>query len=280
MSKFSVGDKVVRKSENLGGYWEPDCKQRGVDTAAVFTVNKPGTYLGLAELPGQWLSTMFRLATDLEIHQNSALPVEDHIAENNAHIECLRDLLEVEKQRVATLQDTVAELQAEVSRCCGTVADKEKMQQLTEELKQELTAAHFTIDNQATNITELKRLLADANLAVGAISTEREVLKRAITNRVDERDAAVLAAKTLGDEVQHLRQERREYRMSNTELLGGIAALDAGVADIDLLVLSSQLDQIGRMCDEQGNGADAKLAFDAAQVVDMVGRTLNRYADE
>lgn len=125
----------------------------------------------------------------------------------------------------------MSDLQEQVALCCGTVADKEKMQQLLAEL-------------------------------------------------TDQRDAAVLAAKTLGDEAQHLRQERREYRRGLAEAWGLLTNLEAGVVDIDLLVLSSQLDQIGRMCDEQGNGADARLAFDAAQVVDMVGRTLTEFADE
>lgn len=244
MAEFNIGDKVVRNA-SVNGAWSIACEENTVNVMAVCTVTKVwgGGDISVAEVIPKggclgWSSCYFRLATGLEIHQNSALPAEDHIAENNAHVECLRDLLEVEKQRVATLQDKVAELRDELSKCCGTVADKPKMELVVKQLSDDLVAAN------------------------------------------DQRDAAVLAAKTLGDEVQHLRQERREYRRGLAEAVGLLTTLEAGVSDVDLLVLSSQLDQIGRMCDEQGNGADAKLAFDAAQVVDMVERTLTKFEDE
>jgi len=96
----------------------------------------------------------------------------------------------------------------------------------------------------------------------------------------DQRDAAVIAAKALGDEVQKLREDRRMWRMNAAEWDGLFMALSAGVEDIDLGQLVTQLDLIGRMADEQGNGADARLCFDASQVVAMVEHTLDKLLDE
>lgn len=232
MAEFKIGDKWVRKESLIYGGWELDCARNDRSVSEVFTVSGVwGDLLQLDGLPGHWKNDCFRPATGLDEHQSSALSAEDRLRESDAHIECLRELLDIEKRRVS-------ELQAEVSRCCGTVADKVVMED------------------------KIAKLLK--------YNTELR----------DQCDAAVLAAKTLGDEVQKLRQERREFRMGMAELRGILSALEDGVADVDLLLLSSQLDQIGRMCDEQGNGADAKLAFDAAQVVDMVERTLDKFADE
>lgn len=246
MAEFKVGDKVVRKENLIYGGWELDCARNDRSVSEVFTVSGTwGSLIAVDGIPGHWNEECFRLATGLEERQDSTLPAEDRLRESDAHIECLRELLDIEKRKVD-------ELQAEVARCCGTVANKADMEE------------------KIANLLKLNNDLSDR--VCDLIEQLHDV--------TDQRDAATTAAKSLGDEVQKLREDRRMWRMTAAEWDGLFMALSAGVEDIDLGQLVTQLDQIGRMADEQGNGADAKLCFDASQVVAMVVRTLDSLLDE
>lgn len=145
-------------------------------------------------------------------------------------------------------------------------------------------AAYFTY--APAPAASVDALASEVARCCGTVAAKEEMqrliaeLKEQLAQANDQRDAAVLAAKTLGDEVQELRMECREYRHALASIKGPIAELRAGVEDIDTGTLSSQLDQIGRMADEQGNGADAKMCFDASQVLDMVERFLSSYDAE
>lgn len=164
-------------------------------------------------------------------------------------------------------------LEAELRKCCGTVADKPNLEKVVKQLSDEVTELKHTIDVQDQD-------LAEAESKLKSIKEYASIADRQRTEAEDLRDAAVAAAKSLGDEVQKLREDRRMWRMNAAEWDGLFMALSAGVEDIDLGQLVTQLDQIGRMADEQGNGADARLCFDAAQVVAMVEHTLDKLLDE
>lgn len=211
MSKFRIGDKVVRLAEHRNEPWQRRCARHNV------TYDFIGTVDGVMVAEGSRRVKLKEFSSDREPCAWWDAAYFTYAPAPAASVDALA---------------------SEVARCCGTVADKEEMQRL---------------------IAELKEQLAQAN---------------------DQRDAAVLAAKTLGDEVQELRRERREYRVGVAGAKGHVSTLMAGIDDIDLGTLSSQLDQIGRMADEQGNGADAKMCFDASQVLDMVERFLSSYDAE
>lgn len=213
MSKFKVGDKVVRLGARRDTSWQIGCARNNVTDDFIGTVD--------GVMDEEWSG---RGSIKLKEFSSDRGPCDWWDATYFTY--------------APAPAASVDALASEVARCCGTVADKEEMQRL---------------------IAELKEQLAQAN---------------------DQRDAAVLAAKTLGDEVQELRRERREYRVGVAGAKGHVSTLMAGIADIDLGTLSSQLDQIGRMADEQGNGADAKMCFDASQVLDMVERFLSSYDAE
>lgn len=133
---------------------------------------------------------------------------EDHIAEKEEHVECLRNLLEVEKQKVANLL------------------------RMNNELSEKLEAT------------------------------------------TDQRDAAVAAAKVLGEDLRIARADRRLLRLYQAQVDGVATGLVDAVSDftMSLSALRTHLEQIGKMCDEQGNGADAKVMFDAASLCDVVVR--------
>lgn len=213
MSQFKVGDKVVRLGEHRDEPWRGRCARHNVTYDFIGTVDEV-------------MVEEFSRCVSIKLKEFSS-----DIGQ--------RDWWDAAYFTYAPAPAaSVDALASEVARCCGTIADKEEMQRL---------------------IAELKEQLAQAN---------------------DQRDAAVLAAKTLGDEVQELRRERREYRVGVAGAKGHVSTLMAGIDDIDLSSLSSQLDQIGRMADEQGNGADANMCFDASQVLDMVERFLSSYDAE
>jgi hypothetical protein len=222
MAKFKKGDRVLRLSAYTGFVgWINRCAEVGLPVTSVFTVSAALPYgdLLLEEMPqatGGWTAVNFRLATDAEIIHGYALPVEDHIAEKDAHVECLRE--------------KIAELERDL----------------------DTTRKQLDVVMKANN--RLSDDIAAAN---------------------DQRDAAVLAAKSLGDEVQCQRHTARIQRMNLKQHIGFMDALEAGVIDVDLDHLISQLRLIAEMADEQGNGADAKLCADAALVVDMVQYTLD-----
>lgn len=215
MSKFKEGDKVVRTSKVATSHmWTSACSRAGINPGSVLTVvlcSEEGR-LDVDRLLEEdaicWSADGFRLATDLEIHQGVALLVEDHIAEKEEHVECLRNLLEVEKQKV---QDLTAQLDF------------------------------------------AKTLAAESN---------------------DQRDAAVAAAKALGEDLRVARADRRLLRFYQAQVDGVATGLVDAVSDftMSLSVLRTHLEQIGKMCDEQGNGADAKVMFDAASLCDVVVR--------
>jgi hypothetical protein len=245
MAKFEKGDKVVRLEQFIDELWLCAFDLSNLTSSTVCEVVTGGPEgVTLMDIHGHvvssahvtyWAADCFRLATSLEIHQGCALPAEDHIAEGKEHVDSLRE--------------KIASLEAELAKCCGTVADKPLLLEKAAELESELTAAHFTIDN----------------------------LKKKLTEVEDQRDAAVIAAKSLGDEVQGLRHDRRALRLNFTQCAGYVQALAAGVEDVDLEHLYNQLHAVGEACDEQGNGADANLAYDAAVVVEMVKHTLDEY---
>lgn len=262
MAEFKIGDKVVRKENFQHGAWERGCALSDKAATEVFTITDCDA--GCVWLEGHtafWDAFCFRLATGLEENQGVGLSAEDRLRESDAHIECLRELLDIERRQVgnllalnnvlvdqaAHLQAKIAGLQAEVARCCGTVADKEVMQRSLDEL----------------------------NLVLGAVSTERDVLKRAIAHRVDERDAAVAAAKSLGEDLRVAREEVRWARFAKSHIAGLCDALFTATADIDLSHVAGQLRLLAQMCEDNGNGADAALAYNAAQVVELTSSTLS-----
>lgn len=288
MSQFKVGDKVVRMYAFQDSTWSTACARKDVPMGGVFVIDLVSDdSISVEGLPGYWGADCFRAATGLEEPQDSALPAADRLREYAARIECLLDLLEAERQRVAALQ-------AEVSRCCGTVADKEEMQRLVAALERDLDTRQNQLDVVMKRNNALSDQIKAANdqrdAAVAAAQTQAAEIQRLqqqvaafqadVGDAIDLAEAARHTARTLGNEVQELRMERREYRHALASFKGPIAELRAGVEDIDTGTLSSQLDQIGRMADEQGNGADAKLCFDASQVLDMVERFLSNYDAE
>lgn len=213
MSQFKVGDKVVRLAAHRDDTWRIACARRDLTYDAVVTVS------GL-------------LVVGASNHSNIKL---QEFNSNSVHDDWWdADYFTYAQATTAS----VDALSSEVARCCGTVADKEEMQRMVAELKEQLAQAS------------------------------------------DQRDAAVLAAKTLGDEVHELRRERRGYRVEVAEANGHVSTLMAGIEDIDLGSLWRQLEQIGQMADEQGNGADAKMCFDASQVLSLVERFLSAYDAE
>lgn len=233
MAEFKIGDKVVREKHYQYGQWEIECARNDVAVDAVFEVaHVLPDDIRVKGLPWEWDASCFRLATGLEEHQDSALPAEDRLRESDAHIECLRDLLAVEKQKVAELQD-------EVSRCCGTVADKAAMEE------------------KVAKLLSLNNDLSDK-----------------VSELADQRNVAVAAAKSLGQDLRVARKEARWARFAKGHLSGLCDALFAATADIDLHHVAPQLYLLAQMCEEQGNGADAALAYNAAQVVELTAMTL------
>lgn len=247
MAEFKIGDKVVRHDVFQAGEWSLFCARTGHADNAVFSVIQGNdSFIQVAPDGFWWDSSCFRTATGLEEHQGASLSAEDRLRESDAHIECLRELLDIAWRKVD-------ELQAEVARCCGTVADKTAMEEQIAELEELLDVRNEQLTTQA--------------LRNNRQSAEMDDL-------VEQRDAAVTAAKSLGEEVQALRQDRRSLRLGFHSLDGLFGALNAGLADIDFGLLRSQLNLISDMAAEQGNGADAKLCADAYQVVDFVDRAL------
>ena len=216
MSKFKKGDNVVRLGTNLNAQWKEAFNHSAHSPSSVCVVIEvDGSTIRVNDLDGvlvrcdgveRWGAEYFRLATDSEIHHGVALPAEYHITEKEEHVECLRNLLEVEKQRVASL---------------------------------------LTLNN-----------------------TLSEKLEAAS----DQRDAAVAAAKALGEDLRITRADRRLLRFYQAQVDGVATGLVDAVSDftMSLSVLRTHLEQIGKMCDEQGNGADAKVMFDAASLCDVV----------
>ena len=154
-----------------------------------------------------------------EVQHGVALPAEDHIVENEAHVECLRDLLDTEKQTVSKLQDEVADLKAQL-----------------------------------------------------------ELAKTMVQESNDQAEAAKAAAKSFGEDILELKRDARhvryEQRRNNHRAADTLAALADGVEDIDLDDLINQLRHISEICDEQGNGADAKLCGEAASALSITRRAL------
>lgn len=246
MAEFNIGDKVVRQEHYRDGQWAISCAQNDRAADEVFTVESAVEgAISLCGVGGVWDAFGFRLATGLEEHQSVGLPAEDRLREANAHIECLRE--------------KIAGLESELRKCCGTVADKPNLEKVVKQLSDEVTELHSKLAMYEMDEESLMR---------------QDSLTTQLAEITDQRDAAVLAAKSLGDEVQKLREDRRELRLNYKALDGLLSSLDHAVADIDLQQLSRQLGQIGEMADEQGNGADAKMCFDSAQVVDFVQRVL------
>ena len=335
MAEFNVGALVVRKESYRYGTWERECALNDRSTDDIFTVDASmelSGRVGLVGLPGSWDASCFRLATSLEEHQDSALSAEDRLRESDAHIECLRELLDIEKRRVSGLQ-------AEVARCCGTVADKAVMEdkiakllKLNNELSDKLYEANEQLGRTARHSDDiavdvfgrhmkaklrecrgrgkggwedpsqcpteyLGQLLVD-ELAKGGdpidvanycmMLYQRGVhditdldcnqileLRRELAEVEDQRDAAVAAAKALGEDLRIAREEVRWARFARTHL-GGIGdALFNSTSDIDMPHTVSQLRLLAQMCEDNGNGADAALAYNAAQVVELTAKTLS-----
>lgn len=229
MAEFKIGDKVVRKESLIYGGWELDCARNDRAVSEVFTVSGVwGDLLQLDGLPGHWKNDCFRPATGLEEHQNSALSAEERLRESDAHIECLRELLDIEKRRVS-------ELQAEVSRCCGTVADKAAME--------EKVAKLLSLNNE---------------------------LSDRVSDLADQREAAVFAAKSLGEDVRVLRANARLLRLYQQLLNGVLNGLYDALEDIDVVALGKQLGSIGLICEQDDNGADANMLYAAASVCEVL----------
>lgn len=228
MNKFKAGDKVVRLPLHiLSGKWAEICEKHNIQPNAIVTVaaHPEARRLTLDGFGNQgddenWNSKRFRLATGLEVQCGHALPAEDHIKEKEAHVECVRNLLDAEKARVQALENEVADLKAQLELA--------------------------------------KTLAAESN---------------------DQRDAAVIAAKSLGEQVQHLlrdaRHKRYDQRKNQHRAQNIISGLAAGLDDIDLDGLVVQLTQIADICDEQGNGADAKLCAEAASALAITIRAVD-----
>lgn len=246
MSKFKVGDKVVRLAEHRNEPWQMSCARHNV------TYDLIGTVDGVLVAEGSRRVKLKEFSSDRE-----------HCAWWDAAYFTY----------APAPAASVDALASEVARCCGTVADKPNMEKVVKQLSDEVTELKHTINVQNQD-------LAEAQSRLTSIKEYASIADQQRNEAEDQRDAAVLAAKTLGDEVQELRRERREYRVGVAGAKGHISTLMAGIDDIDLSSLSSQLDQIGRMADEQGNGADAKMCFDASQVLDMVERFLSSYDAE
>lgn len=336
MAEFKIGDKVVRKEPFRYGGWELDCAMNDHAVDGVFQVEALRPLTGritLIGLPGGWDESSFRLATGLEEHQNSALSAEDRLRESDAHIECLRELLDIERRKVD-------ELQAEVARCCGTVADKAAMEgkianllTLNNNLSERLEAANDLLNTQIDKHPDdtavrvfgghmkaklrecrgrgkggwedpsqcpteyLAQLLVD-ELAKGAdpidvanycmMLYQRGVrnltdldcttiieLRRELAEVEDQRDGALVAAKSLGEALRVAREEVRWARFARTHLSGICDALFNSTSDIDMPHTISQLRLLAQMCEDHGNGADAALAYNAAQVVELTAKTLS-----
>lgn len=242
MAEFKIGDRVVRKENIRHGGWELECARNDKATDDIFQVEGLLPLTGrvtLVGLPVAWDESSFRLATSLEEHQGTGLPAEDRLRESDAHIECLRELLDIERRKVD-------ELQAEIARCCGTVANKAVMEDKIAKL--------LSLNNDLSDhVSDLIGQLHDVT---------------------DQRDAAVLTAKALGEDLRVARKEARWARFAKRHLSGLCDALFAATADIDLHHVATQLYLLAQMCEEQGNGADATLAYNAAQVVELTAMTL------
>lgn len=238
-NQFKPGDFVVRRKENRGPIhtiFNSVCSTLGVDEGAVFKVGKvdgPCLYFDGASHPLG--SQCFRVATFLERIMGTSDITEgllkDKVMEQAAHIECARDLLEDEKQKVTELR-----YELEQTTAAGTVGAPD---QLVAELEEKLAVA-----------TKLNHALTD------------------------QREAAVIAAKSLGEDVRALRKELSALRYSaSADLCGHVGilqGLEQAVNGIDLVHLREQLELIGRTMESIGNGADAELAFSAALVVNTV----------
>lgn len=262
MATLKRGDKVVCREEFRHGLWAHTCAMNDRAADEVFTIDTVGNVTGGVTLEGMngfWSGRCFRLATGLEEHQSVGLPAEDRLLEANAHIECLRE--------------KIAWLESELRKCCGTVADKPNLEKVVKQLSDEVTELKHTIDVQAQDLAE-----AQSNLK--SIKEYASIADRQRNEAEDQRDAAVLAAKSFGEEVHNLRQDCRGLRVNVAELDGQLAALEAGVEDIDLKQLSNQLTLIGNMAYEQGNEADGKMCLDAAQVVCLLDHMLYWEDDE
>lgn len=263
MSQFKVGDNVVRLAEHRDDTWRRACAARNLPYDFVGTVESCDDYtIKLVEITEPNLEAAWWNA-----------PYFTYVTATTASVDALA---------------------SEVARCCGTVADKEEMQRLVAALERDLDTRQNQLDVVMKRNNALSDQIKAANdqrdAAVAAAQTQAAEIQRLqqqvaafqadVGDAIDLAEAARHTARTLGNEVQELRMERREYRHALASFKGPIAELRAGVEDIDTGTLSSQLDQIGRMADEQGNGADAKLCFDASQVLDMVERFLSNYDAE
>lgn len=155
-------------------------------------------------------------------------------------------------------------LEEGLAMCCGTVADKPLLLKQLADLKQELA-----LHKDFVQYTETR---TRASIA------ERDALADQLAQVSDQRDAAVAAAKGFGEDILAMKRDARHGRYEAQ--IGAMAAvrilraLASGVEDLDLYDLANQLGHISRICDEQGNGADAKLCGEAASALGIAARAV------
>lgn len=131
------------------------------------------------------------------------------------------------------------------------------------------------------------RTLLTVPLMERAVSTDPRItelegqiakLQAEVESRSEQLAAAVVAAKSFGDDIQamkrHARHGRYNYQVEANAASRLFAAMSHALEDLDVQSLADQLDHISRICDEQGNGADSKLCGDAASALDIVARAI------
>jgi hypothetical protein len=125
---------------------------------------------------------------------------------------------------------------------------------------------------------ELTQRFNELVAEVAALKGQLAFAQTLVAESNDQRDAAVAAAKAFGEDIQAMKRDARHVRYEAQ--VGAMAAvrilraLAAGVDDLDLRDLAKQLEHIARICDEQGNGADAKLCGEAASGLSIAARAV------
>lgn len=113
---------------------------------------------------------------------------------------------------------------------------------------------------------------------VADLKAQLELAKTMVQESNDQAEAAKAAAKSFGEDILEMKRVARYVRYEKSAASGAayriLAGLNSGLEDIDLDDLINQLNQIARICDEQGNGADAKLCGEAASALSITRRAL------
>lgn len=133
-------------------------------------------------------------------------------------------------------------------------------------------------DELMAEIADLKEQLRYAQLRAAESEAKYQNGEEILKDVVIQREAAVAAAKTVGDDLhshkRSARHERYELSMESNYHKRVVNALINGLEDVDLDGLIKQLNQIGDICDEQMNGADAKLCYEAASALSIAHRAV------